>query len=372
MFKGQISEEEFVRLYAKFGAKKLALMLGKETSTIYRNRRRIEKELDIEIVDPNAISGRRAGVTEKEFINLFKEIGTAGLVKHLGVSLASIRQRRQRIEKRAGITLVSPYAQGGKLKMTKGRIEIPDFADGIIMIGSDAHYWPGEGSTAHRAFVSFCAKYDPGIVVMNGDAIDAACISRFPPLGWEDMPSVAEELDVCKVRLHEITGASPNSSHIWTLGNHDARFETRLASVAPEFKHVHGVHLKDHFPDWENCWSLFIGDQHGVVIKHRFKGGIHAPHNNVMWAGRSVITGHLHSQKVTPFTDYNGTRWGVDGGCLADPNGPQFVGYSEDNPHNWRAGFCMLTFNNGVLLPPELITVVEPGVVVFRGELTDV
>jgi hypothetical protein len=34
-------------------------------------------------------------------------------------------------------------------------------------------------------------------------------------------------------------------------------------------------------------------------IKHRFKGGMHAPQNNTLWAGVTMVTGHLHSQKVT-------------------------------------------------------------------------
>jgi hypothetical protein len=85
-----------------------------------------------------------------------------------------------------------------------------------------------------------------------------------------------------------------------------------------------------------------------------------------------MVTNHLHSQKVTPYTDYNGDRWGVDTGTLAEPFGPQFQDYCEDNPVNWRSGFAMLTFERGRLLQPELIRVVEEGVVDFRGRLWDV
>lgn len=86
-----------------------------------------------------------------------------------------------------------------------------------------------------------------------------------------------------------------------------------------------------------------------------------------------MVTGHLHSQKVQPLSDYNGTRWGVDAGCLAAPGGDQF-NYAEDNPQNWRSGFCVLTWKKGKLLPPELVTVVDEaeGLVVWRGEIIDV
>ena len=110
--------------------------------------------------------------------------------------------------------------------------------------------------------------------------------------------------------------------------------------AAPEFAKVAGIHLRDHFPDWESGWSCWINND--VVIKHRFKGGIHAPHNHTLWAGRTIVTGHLHSAKVMPISDYNGTRWGVDGGCLADTGAKAFLDYTEDSPKNWRSGFVSL------------------------------
>lgn len=251
----------------------------------------------------------------------------------------------------------------------KGREEV-ELENGVALIGGDGHYWPGPPSTAHRAFVKFCKRLKPAIVVMNGDVLDASSISRHPPIGWDKIPSVKEELDVCQDRLAEIGKAAFHAKKFWPLGNHDARFETRLAQVAPEFKDVHGISLADHFPDWAGCWSLHINDN--TVIKHRYKGGIHAPHNNTVNAGRSIITGHLHSQKVTPFSDYNGTRYGVDTGCLADPYHEAFQDYTEDNPKNWRSGFCVLTYRNGCLLQPELVTVWDANHVQFRGELIEV
>jgi hypothetical protein len=207
-------------------------------------------------------------------------------------------------------------------------------------------------------------------VVCNGDAIDGASISRHPPIGWESCPTVKEELETCQERLGEIVNASREAAHVHLLGNHDARFETRLAQVAPEFKDVHGIHLQDHLPGWECGWSLFINDD--VVIKHRFKGGSHAPYNNTITAGLSTVTGHLHSAKVTPFTDYRGTRYGVDTGCLADTYHDAFQGYLEDNPRDWRAGFCVLTFVDGSLLMPELVLVWDRNHVQFRGEIIEV
>ena len=174
--------------------------------------------------------------------------------------------------------------------------------------------------------------------------------------------------------MKEIFRAVPfKTRKIWTLGNHDARFETRLAHVAQEYALIHGVHLSDHFPDWDCAWAVWInGGPGGVVVKHRFKSGLHAPHNNTLWAGMSMVTGHLHSQKVMPISDYLGTRWGVDSGCMADPYGPQFTDYSEDNARSHRSGFVALSFRKGRLLWPELISVFDKNHVEFRGDVIEV
>jgi hypothetical protein len=288
----------------------------------------------------------------------FQQTGSkAAAARLLGIPTTTLKDRLAAADRPQGQPAV------------KGRKELT-VENGSVIIFSDAHYWPGEPSTAHRALVEFCKRINPVAVVCNGDAIDGAAISRHPPIGWESAPTVKEELEVTQERLGEIGEVADKAALIWLLGNHDARFETRLAQVAPEFKDIHGIHLSDHFPRWQCGWSLFINDS--VVIKHRFKGGLHAPYNNTVSAGLSMVTGHLHSAKVTPHTDYTGTRYGVDTGCLADIYHPAFQGYLEDNPRNWRAGFCILTFVDGSLLMPELVLVWDENTVQFRGELIPV
>lgn len=253
-----------------------------------------------------------------------------------------------------------------------GMLNIP-FRDGVVLVGSDAHYWPGRPSTAHRAFCYFGEYLKPKLVIFNGDALDGSTINRHPPIGWEVLPTLEEELATVQMRLDEIRRVTPRARHIWPLGNHDARFNMRLAALVPEYRNVPGTRLVHHFPEWEPCWAVAVGGRTGAVIKHRYKGGANAPYNNAMTSGRSMVTGHLHSQKVTPFTDYNGTRYGVDAGCLAAVGGPQF-NYGEDNPVDHRAGFAVLTWRKGVLLWPELVSVHDEkkGLVQFRGELINV
>ena len=309
-------------------------------------------------------------VSAAEFIEVFQKEGPTGTARVLGINVRNVQSRRLRLEKKMGGQISGPPHQLNTRKAAPHPERIKLRIDnGMVFIGSDSHYWPDIVSTSHQGFLYLARKFKPKIVIKNGDVLDGATISRHPPLGWENRPKLIDELETVKERLKEITDASIGARHLWPAGNHDARYETRLATIAPEYAKIHGFHLKDHFPEWEPCWSVWINDD--VVVKHRFKGGIHAPWNNTIYAGRTMVTGHLHSQKVIPFTDSNGTRWGVDAGTMADPHGPQFE-YLEDNPRNWREGFCILTFRNGVLLQPELVRVHAPNVLDFRGELINV
>ena len=309
--------------------------------------------------------------TDAEFIELVEQFGPMEAARRLKISDRSVMSRRRRLELRQNRRINSPdHPRAHPIESHPHRITLT-VPEGVVLVGGDAHYWPGEPSTAHRAFVAFIQRLKPRAVIIDGDSFDGARISRHPPIGWTRLPTVRDELETVQERHHEIKMACPKGCRtIWTLGNHDARFETRIATVAPEYADVVGVSLQDHFPLWEPCWSVWINDE--VVVKHRFSGGMYAPRNNVIKAGKSMVTGHLHSAKVIPFTDYNGTRFGVDAGCLAETYGDQFRDYTEDSPRDWISGFCVLTFKDSKLLWPELVTVVDRNRVQFRGEIHSV
>lgn len=321
----------------------------------------------------------QATIDEESFIEMYRRCGASQTARQLGLEVRTVHKRRALIEKRRNIRITAPEIN---LQIKGQAPSAPEVAsleikNGVALIGSDSHYLPENVSTAHLAMLHFAKVLKPKVVILNGDVLDGGRISRHAPIGWEDRPQLIDELEACQDRLAEIEYAAPRGCRkFWTLGNHDARFETRIATIAPEYAKVHGVHLKDHFPRWENAWAVAInhvrGQMGGVVVTHRWKSGMHAPHNNTLWAGVSYVTGHLHSLKIQPISDYHGTRWGVDSGTMADPYGPQFINYTEANPVNWRSGLVVLTFKDGVLLWPELIHVVDLGVVNFRGELITV
>lgn len=303
--------------------------------------------------------------SDEEFIKLFQELGAHGMARHLDCAVTGVFKRRRNLEKTHG-PIASPNVRKASGYEKRAQFTLKD---GIALVGSDAHYWPGEASTAHRAMVKLIGDLGPTLICLNGDVFDGAGASRHGEIMWQSTPSIREELDAVDERLEEIRKAAGKADLVWTLGNHCQRFETKAANTLKEFKGVEGMRLADHFPHWKMCWSLWVNDN--VVIKHRFKGGIHATHNNALWSGKTMVTGHLHSLKVTPFSDYNGTRFGVDTGTLNDPDGPH-TDYDEDNPKNHRSGFIVLTFKNGELLWPEIVAVVDKNHVQFRGQIIEV
>lgn len=316
-------------------------------------------------------------VSDEQIVAAIKQgLTSTQLIEKFGYKSQGSWARFNNVAKRHGLVLEKAYKDKGKhlsefqQKLRHNARKHITVENGTVLVGSDAHYWLGLKSTAHRAFCKFAAEMRPSAVVMNGDAFDGATISRFPRIGWDTRPSVLDELKACLESMTEIEEASRTKNLYWPLGNHDARYETFLASRVPEFQGVDGFHLKDKFPLWIPCWSVWINEK--VAIKHRYKGGIHATHQNTVSSGVSMVTGHLHSLKVTPYSDYNGTRFGVDCGSLADPSGPQFVDYMEDSPANWRSGFVVLTFHEGKLLWPEVVHVLEEGKVEFRGKVIEV
>lgn len=311
--------------------------------------------------------------TDQEFIALWNKHGSVKQLSDiLGISERNISIRRRRIEEKYSIILAGVAKNSPDFKVTypenNVRVNV-ELQNGIIVVGSDCHYWPGIVSTAHRAFVKIIKDLKPNLrmVVMNGDVFDGASISRYPVSGWGATPSVKQELEACQERLGEIEEAAKGASLNWTWGNHDMRFNARLAAqVGDTWRGVEGMNLTDHFPRWKFSTSIMVNEN--VMIKHRYHNGIHAVYNNTMKAGISVVTGHLHSLKVTPWSDYRGDRYGVDTGTLCDVDGNQFE-YSEDNPKNHRSGFAVLTFVDGKMLPPELCQVWDDDHVVFRGQL---
>jgi predicted phosphodiesterase len=308
-----------------------------------------------------------ARVPDEKIIDALKRLGSPTYVaKELGMDVTTVYKRRTAIQQKLGITLPSFAAKQESVVKTiipdNKRIISHQVENGRVFVASDCHYWPGEVTVAHKAFIALLTEFKPQTVILNGDVFDGSRISRHEPLMGTNPPTPKQEIEACQDRLDEIRNATKNARCFWTFGNHDVRLHRYIAVNAPELSDFQG--LFDYFPGWHTGWRVDINDD--VVVKHRWHNGQHATYNNTLKSGRSIVTGHLHKLQVYPWSDYDGRRYGVDTGTLAEPYGDQFT-YTECNPVNWCSGFAVLTFNNGKLLPPELCEVID-GEAYFRGE----
>ena len=308
-----------------------------------------------------------AGSSDDEFMALFAKHGGGPTAAILKTTERNVYARRRRLEDKYGAinapTTVRPTAPG--------RVHV-EIKNGTALIGSDFHIWPGDSPVCLRAFKQFIKDIQPNAIILNGDVMDFPRISRHPQ-NWESAPDPQQEIEAAQDHLNDMDmAAKRGTKRLWNLGNHDARWELTFASLVPQMRGVKGVHLSDFFGSWSKAMSCFINE--GVpggatMVKHRWKSGQGATRANALNAGVSMVTGHLHSQNVRPLSDYSRfDRYGVDTGCVADKDHKAFA-YTEDAALDWRSGFALLTYKDGVLMPPELITKMSENTVWFRGNL---
>jgi hypothetical protein len=214
------------------------------------------------------------------------------------------------------------------------------------------------------------------LVILNGDVIDGASISRHARRGWHPRPTMKEEIAEAQHRLREIERASPQSTLVWTEGNHDVRLQNWLANRVPEMDGLLGTRLRDHFSErWQHCTTLAVNED--CVIKHAWGSSQHAAFNNVLKGGKSAITSHTHRLLVRPYSDWTGTRYGAETGTLANPASSLFE-YCDGNPQDWQPGCMLLHWCGGRLMMPEAIPVVREdarpgfGLIWFRGKAREV
>ena len=99
------------------------------------------------------------------------------------------------IEQKRGVSISAPDNRSVRPNEYPQRVAI-EVRNGIVIVFSDAHYWPGPPSLMHRALVTLCKEYKPKAIIANGDVIDAPSISRHAPIGWEHRPKLSDEIEV--------------------------------------------------------------------------------------------------------------------------------------------------------------------------------
>lgn len=194
-----------------------------------------------------------------------------------------------------------------------------------ILIISDLHF-PYQDNKAITAALNYGKEKNVNTILINGDLIDFATISRHEK-DWRKR-SVKQEFEATRQFLVSLRKHFPKARIIFKLGNHDERWEKFLYAKAPEIFDIDDFRLetvmrlnelrieivKDKRPI--RIGKLFVF--HG----HEFTGGaggVTPARSTFLKANSSVAVGHYHRRSTYDDTNLMGDIISVNSiGCLCE------------------------------------------------------
>lgn len=118
-------------------------------------------------------------LTDKEFIELWKQHQSAtDMATATGMHLRNISRRRRTLEIKYGESL--EVKKPKLLASTKPSAARKDLGilNGIVIVFSDAHFWPSVHTTAFKGLLWAIKEFKPVAVIANGDIFDGSSISK--------------------------------------------------------------------------------------------------------------------------------------------------------------------------------------------------
>lgn len=217
------------------------------------------------------------------------------------------------------------------------------------IILSDLHF-PYQDNRSTETALEYGLKNNANCIILNGDVLDFAGISRFEK-DWRQR-TVFEEFEAVRKFLSALRKHFPKAKIVFKEGNHDERWERWLYVKAPElfddpeFKLEVRLRLgelkidivKDKTPIKLGKLGILHGHELGI------SGGIMPARTAFLKTLENILIGHLHR----PSEYLESTMWGdvisaKSSGCLCGLH-PQFSRINK-----WAHGFafCELDVNTG-------------------------
>ena len=223
-----------------------------------------------------------------------------------------------------------------------------DDTKGLII--SDLHF-PYQHNEAITAAMQYGLKKGVNFILINGDLLDFAAISRHER-EWRQR-SPYEEFEAARQFLRELRKAFPKARIVFKEGNHDERWEKWLYVKAPE--------LFDD-PEFQLEVRLRLGELKMEIVKDRrpikigklnvlhghemagSSGGVNPSRTTFLKTLDNVLVGHFHRTSNHVEATFGGDIISVQSmGCLCTLN-PY---YMRVNKHNLGFGYIEHDFESG-------------------------
>lgn len=210
------------------------------------------------------------------------------------------------------------------------------------LVLSDIHV-PYHDSKALGAAVRYGKRFNPDLVLLNGDLADFFAISRFQ----KDMlgRSFKKEIKALKQFQAWLRQEFPKSRIVWKKGNHEERYEHFLINKAPELLDIECLTMESIL-ECEKHGVETAGDQRIIMLGklpvlhgHEFPKGMTSPVNPArgffMRGNERCLAGHLHKKSEHAETSMMGrlvSCWST--GCLCGLH-PEYARINK-----WGHGFA--------------------------------
>ena len=237
------------------------------------------------------------------------------------------------------------------------------------IIASDIHV-PFHNRRGVRKLLDHIRRERPDHVVLAGDIADLHALTthRRNPV-WQD--KLKQELDAVYDFLWDVRYAAKKAVITYIKGNHEDRFDRYVQSNAPEMRLI-GVDLPKYLEldsmdirwvedagrtkVWVPCGQ---GQRVRVLHGHEFKGGSKFPGGHALKIanelGCNVHIGHTHKLGSMVTQIAGKTRFGVEGGYLANRKSPGLA-YGGPAP-KWAPAFSVYDSRNTDTMLPRFVQV---------------
>ena len=279
--------------------------------------------------------------------------------KSLQGAYAGVRRMRGEMQKYKGIDKYKRTEEEKKKAQAWNRLPESDYKEqepyimpkgnNRLLILSDIHL-PYHDVDALSIALKWGYEQKPNAIILNGDTMDMYQASRF--IKDRRLRDLAGEIEMTRDFLRQLQDEF-NCPIYFKIGNHEARWENYLKTVAPELLGIADFELKNILRFGESG-TILIKDKQiikagnlSIMHGHEFGQSVFSPVNVArglyVRAKANAIIGHHHATSEHSEKDLQGnvvTTWSMGSLCGLSP---EYMPYNK-----WNHGFAFVnTFDNG-------------------------